>query len=80
MFYARQASHNLEKMPIVSVPLNMNVTEVENDTKRIEITMRAKTFNSKEREGTTNVSSETSEDWVTARTRFGREVGRVGHL
>ncbi len=62
MFYARQASHNLEKMPIVSVPINMNVIEVKNDTKTIEITTRAKTSNSKEREGTTNVSSEKSED------------------
>ncbi len=76
MFYARQASHNLEKMPIVSVPINMNVIEVKNDTKTIEITTRVKTSNSKEREGTTNVSSEKSEDWATARTRFGREVGR----
>ncbi len=76
MFYARQASHNLEKMPIVSVPINMNAIEVENDTKTIKITMRAKTSNSEEREGTTNFSLEKSEDWVTARTRFGREVRR----
>jgi hypothetical protein len=76
MFYARQASHNLEKMPIVSVPINMNVIEVENHTKTTEITMRAKTSNSEEREGTTNVSLEKSEDWVTARTRFGCKVGR----
>ncbi len=46
MFHARQASHNLDKMPIVSVPINMNVIEVEKDTKTIKMTMRAKTFNS----------------------------------
>jgi hypothetical protein len=76
MFYARQASHYLEKMPIVSVPINMNVIEVKNDTKTIEITMCAKTSNSEEREDTTNVSLEKSKDWMTARTRFGRKVGR----
>ncbi len=76
MFYARQASHNLEKMPIVSVSINMNVIEVENDTKMIKITTCTKTSNSKEREGTNNVSLEKSEDWVTARTRFGRKVGK----
>jgi hypothetical protein len=49
----------------------LNVIEVKNDTKTIEITTRAETSNSEEREGTTNVSLEKSEDWVTARTRFG---------
>ncbi len=44
--------------------------------KTIKITKRTKTSNSEEREGTTNVSLEKSEDWVTARTRFGRKVGR----
>jgi hypothetical protein len=76
MFYARQDSHNLEKMPIVSVPISRNVIEVKNNTKTIKITTRAKTSNSKETEGTTNVSLEKSEDWVTARTRFGRKAGR----
>jgi hypothetical protein len=76
MFYARQASHNLDKISIVSVLIDMNVIEVENNTETIKITTRAKASNSEVRKNTTNVSLEKSEDWVTARTRFGCEIGR----
>jgi hypothetical protein len=77
MYYLRQASHNLDKqMSIVSVPINMNKFEVENDTETIVVVKRTNAPASKEREGTTNASSKKSGDWVTARTQFGREVGR----
>jgi hypothetical protein len=63
-------------MPIVSVPINMNELEVENNTETIEVVKRTNAPASEEREGATNASSEKSGDWVTARTQFGREVGR----
>jgi hypothetical protein len=38
VYYPRQVSHNLDKrMPIVSVPINMNELEVENDTETIVV-------------------------------------------
>ena len=75
MYYPRQASHNLyNQMPIVSVPINMNELEVENDTETIVVVKRTNAPASKEREGTTNASSEKLGDWVTARTQFGCKV------
>ncbi len=57
MYFPRQASHNLDKrMPIVSVPINMNELEVENDTESIVVVKRTNAPASKEREGTTNAS------------------------
>jgi hypothetical protein len=77
IYYPRQASHNLDKQkPIVSVPINMNELEVENDTETIEVVKRTTAPASEEREGTTNSSLEKLADWVTAKTQFGREVGR----
>jgi hypothetical protein len=41
MYYPRQASHNLDKqMPVVSVPINMNELEVENNTETIVVVKR----------------------------------------
>jgi hypothetical protein len=78
MYYPRQASHNLDKqMPIVSVPINMNDLEVENDTETIDLVVKCTNAPaSEEREDTMNASLEKLDDWVTARTRFGRKVGR----
>jgi hypothetical protein len=57
MYYPRQASHNLDKrMPIVSVPINMNELEVENDTETIVVVKCTNAPASEEREGTTNAS------------------------
>ncbi len=69
LYYPRQASHNLDKqMPIVSVPINMNELEVENDTGTIVVVKRTNAPASKEREGTGNASLEKLGDLVTART------------
>jgi hypothetical protein len=59
MYYPRQASHNLDKqMPIVSVPINMNELEVENNTETIVIVKRTNAPALEEKEGTTNASLE----------------------
>jgi hypothetical protein len=77
MYFPRQATHNLDKqMPIVSVPINMNELELENNLETIVVVKRTNAPASKEREGTTNASSKILGDWVTARTQFGCEVGR----
>jgi hypothetical protein len=77
MYYSSQASHNLDKqMPIVSVPINMNELEVENNTETIVVVKCTNAPASKESEGTMNASSEKLGDWITARTRFGCKVGR----
>jgi hypothetical protein len=69
MYFPRQASHNLDKQtPIVLVPINMNKSEVENNTETIVVVKRNNAPASKEREGTTNASLEKLGDWVTART------------
>jgi hypothetical protein len=67
--YPRQASHNLDKrMPIVSIPINMNELEVENIKETIEVVKCTNAPASKKREGTMNASLEKLGDWVTART------------
>jgi hypothetical protein len=63
-------------MPIVTVPINMNELEVQNDTGTIEVAKRTNAPASKIRERTTNASLEKSGDRVTVRTQFGCEVGR----
>jgi hypothetical protein len=69
MYYPRQASHNLDKqMPIVSVPINMNKLEVENDTETIVVVKRTNAPASEERESTTNASLEKSGNWVSTMT------------
>jgi hypothetical protein len=77
MYYTRQVSHNLDKkMPLVSVPTNMNEGKVKNDWESLEVVTRTAAPATKEREGTTHVSSEKSSNWVTTKARFGGEVGR----
>jgi hypothetical protein len=77
IYYTRQASHNLDKkIPVVSVPINMNEREVQDNSESLEVAMRTAAPTSKEREGTMNVSSEKSSNWVTTKTRLGRKVGR----
>ncbi len=77
LYFPRQASHNLDKrVPIVSVPINMNEFEVENGTETIVVVKCTNAPASDKREGTTNASLEKSGGWVTTRTRFGCKVGR----
>jgi hypothetical protein len=54
-----------KKMPIVSVPINMNECKVEDDLESFEVVMRTTAPTTKEREGNTNVSSEKSSNWVS---------------
>jgi hypothetical protein len=63
-------------MPFVSVPINMNEHEVKDDSESLEVVTCTTAPASKQREGTTNVSSEKSSNWVTTKTSLGREVGR----
>jgi hypothetical protein len=47
-----------------------------NNTETIVLVKCTNAPASEEREGTTNASLEKLGDWVTARTRFGRKIGR----
>jgi hypothetical protein len=77
MYYMKQVSHNLyKKMPIVLVPINMNESEVKDDLESLKVVMRTTAPTTEEREGTMNLSSEKSSNWVTTKTRLGREVRR----
>jgi hypothetical protein len=77
MSYTRQVSHNLDKkMSVVSVPINMNERKVKDDSESLKVVMRTAAPASEEKEGTTNVSSEKSSNWVTTKTRFRSKVGR----
>jgi hypothetical protein len=77
MYYTRHVTNNLDKkMPDVSVPITMNERKVKNNSESLEIVMRTTAPTVEEREGTTNVSSEKSSNWMTTKTRFGRKVGR----
>ncbi len=77
VYYTRQVSHNLDKkMPVVSVPININDCKVKGNLESLKVVMRIAAPASKKREGTTNVSSEKSSNWVTTKTRFGHRVGR----
>ncbi len=54
MYYTRQVSHNLDKkMPVVSVPINMNECKVEDDSEPLEVATRTTAPVSEEKEGTT---------------------------
>jgi hypothetical protein len=58
MCYTRQVPHNLDKkMLVVSVPINMNVRKVKDNPKSLKVVTHTAAPASKEREGTTNVSS-----------------------
>jgi hypothetical protein len=73
----RQVSHNLDKkMPVFSVPINMNEGEVKDNSESLEVVRHTTAPVTEEREGTTNVSTEKSINWVTTKTRFWRKVGR----
>ncbi len=77
MYYTRMVSHNLDKkMPVVSVPINLDEYKVKDDLESLKVVTRTTAPTTKEREGTTNVSSKKSSNWVTTKTRFGRKVGR----
>jgi hypothetical protein len=77
MYYTRQVSHNLDKkMPAVSVPINMNERKVEDNSESLKVVTCKTAPATEEREGTMNVSSEKSSNWVTTKTRFGHKVGR----
>jgi hypothetical protein len=78
MYYMRQVSHNLDKkMPVISVPINMNERKVKDNSESLKVEMRTAAPALKERrEDTMNVSSEKSSNWVTTKTRFGHKVGR----
>jgi hypothetical protein len=77
VYYPRQVSHNLDKlMLIISVPINMNELELENNTETFVVVKRTIAPASKEMKGTTNASLEKLGDWVTARTHFGHKIGR----
>jgi hypothetical protein len=70
-------SHNLDKdMLIVSVPINMNECKVKDYLESHKVVTGTTALISKEKEGTTNVSSEKSGNWVPTKTRFGCRVGR----
>jgi hypothetical protein len=72
MYNMRHVSHNLDKkMPVVSVPINMNEYKVKDDSESLEVVMFTAAPATEDREGTTNVSSEKSSNWVTTKTRFG---------
>jgi hypothetical protein len=77
MYYMRHVSHNLDKkIPVVSVPINMNERKVEDNSESLKVVMRTTAPATEEREGTTNVCSEKSSDLVTTKTIFGHKVGR----
>jgi hypothetical protein len=57
MYYMRQVSHYFnKKMPVVSVPINMNEREVKEDSESLEVVTRMTAPATKERGGTMNVS------------------------
>ncbi len=62
-------------MQIVSIPISMHDSEVENKTEMVEIVAHNNAPVSKEREDTTNAFSGKSGDWVTTRTQLGHKVG-----
>jgi hypothetical protein len=77
MCYTRQVSHNMDKkMPVVSVPINMNECKVKDNSESLEVVTCTTATATKEKEGNMNVSSEESSNWVTTKTRFVHEVGR----
>jgi hypothetical protein len=77
MYYTRQLSCNLDrKLPVASVPINMNEHKVKDDSESLKVVTPTTAPATEEREDTTNVSSEKSSNWVTIKTRFGRDVGR----
>ncbi len=77
MYFTRQVSQYLDrKMPVVSVPINMNKRKVEDNLESLKVVMLTTAPTTEEREGTTNVSLEKSSNWVTTKTRFGHKVGR----
>ncbi len=76
IYYTRQVSHNLDRnMPVVSVPINMNERKVKDNLESFKVVTRTAALATEEREGTTNVSSEKSSNWVTTKTRFRCKVG-----
>jgi hypothetical protein len=61
MYYTRQVSHKMDKkMPVVSVPININEREVKDNSELLKLVMCTAAPASEEREGTMNVSSEKS--------------------
>jgi hypothetical protein len=65
--YMRQVSHNLDnKMPVVSVPINMNECKVKDVSESLEVVIYTTVPTTEERVGTTNVSS------------FFREIKQLG--
>jgi hypothetical protein len=63
--------HNLDKkMPVVSVPININERKVEDGLESLEVVMRTAAPTTKEREDTTNGSSEKSSNWVITKTKI----------
>jgi hypothetical protein len=61
-----------KKMPVVLVPIHMNECKVKGNSESLKVAICTTAPTSKEREGTTNDSSEKSSNWVTTKTRFGR--------
>jgi hypothetical protein len=63
-------------MSVVSIPINMNERKVKDNWQSLKVVTCTTAPTTEEREGTMNVSSDKSSDWVTTKTRFGCKVGR----
>jgi hypothetical protein len=77
MYYTRQVSCTLDKKNACCFSsINMNECEVKDILESLKVVTRTAALATREREGTTNVSSEKSSNWVTTKTRFGCNVGK----
>jgi hypothetical protein len=68
MYYTRHVSHNLDKkMPVVSVLINMNERKAKDNSEPLKVVTCKTAPVSKKKEGTKNVTSEKSGNWVTTK-------------
>ncbi len=73
MLHTRCDDAITQQLPIVTVPISINDASDKTEIQRLEVA----TFPfSEEREVESNSPSEKTDEWVQAKTRYGRAIGR----
>jgi hypothetical protein len=73
MYHTRLDADLMQQLPIVTVPISLHDASVDAEIQKLEVTMFPL---SDERGVESNSSSEKSNEWIMAKTRYGRAIGR----
>ncbi len=73
MYHTRQDADLIQQLPIVTVPISIHDASVDAEIQKLKVAMFPL---SEERGVESNSSSEKGDEWIVAKTRYGRAVGR----